>query len=311
MPLVVGWAKLLRGVAFPAHTVRRDHAGGFVKRRTDQAIAIGSVAAVAIVPTVLLVVVKAGGVSFNDQPGDPATTAAAGRDPQGKRSLSPKAKKVQPKGVVPQGHGTRPVATSIPTLQTPPSGPTGTKSYTRVTDVQVKLLGGDADKGKEATKVVLLPKFALDVNANGTSTKAGVISPSTSRITVKGNTESISSDGGTTWQHRRLTAKELAQYTADSDPRRITYALRSVPGVSKKVDKFGSTHYQINLTLSLILPYLPKDAAAEITKYVPPETGMAVDLYADKAARPSWFSVAESLPAIGSANLVMVFRDYK
>ncbi|MGI8328508.1 hypothetical protein ACRYCC_01015 [Actinomadura scrupuli] len=282
-----------------------------MKRRTDQLIAIGSVAAVAIVPTVLLAVVKVGNMDFTGDPGDPATTAAAGRDPQGRRSPTPKGRTAKPKGVTPQGHGTRPLATSIPNLQKPPPGPTGTTSYTRVTDVQVKLASGDADKVKETTKVVLLPKFALDVNAAGTSLQAGVETPSTSRIKVKGNIESTSTDGGKTWQQRRLTAQELARYTADSDPRKITYVLRSVPGVSKKIDALGSTHYQINLTLSVILPYLPKDAAAEITKYVPPETGVAVDLYADKAARPSWFSVAESMPAVGSANLVMVFRDYR
>jgi hypothetical protein len=285
--------------------------GGFVKRRTDQVIAIGSVAAVVIVPTVLLVVVKVGGVNLTGGPSDPATTAAAGRDPQGKRSASPKAVAAQPKGGTKQGRTARPTATSIPTPQTPSPGSSSTKSYTRVTDTQVTLATGDIDKARETTKVVLLPKFALDVDASGTSIKAGTVYPSLSRIIVKGNTESISSDGGKTWQRRTLTAEELSQYAAGSDPRRITFALRSVPGVTKKLDKLGSTHYQINLTLSVILPYLPKDAAAEITKYVPPETGVAVELYADRAARPSWFSVAESAPVIGSANLVMVFRDYK
>jgi hypothetical protein len=38
---------------------------------------------------------------------------------------------------------------------------------------------------------------------------------------------------------------------------------------------------------------------------------VGVDLYADKAARPSWFSVGQSVPLTGSATLVMVFSDYK
>jgi hypothetical protein len=282
-----------------------------VKRRTDQAIAIGSVAAVAIVPTVLLVVVKAGAVNLSAGPGGPVTTAAAGRSPKGKHSRSPKATSAQPKGV-PQGQGVRPAVTPLPTPQaTTPSVPSSTKSYTRVTDIQINRVI-DTDNGKETAKVVLLPKFGLDVASTNISTKAGIISFSTSsRLVVKGSTESISSDGGKTWQRRQLTATELDEYAKGSDPRRITFAVRSVPGVSKKAEKFGSTHYQVNLTLSAILPYLPKDTAAEITKNVPPETRVAVNLYADQAARPSWFSVAALASAVGSANLVMIFSNYK
>ncbi|MCW2913683.1 MAG: hypothetical protein JWN52_1751 [Actinomycetia bacterium] len=283
-----------------------------MKRRTDQAIAIGSVAAVAIVPTILLVVVKAGAVNLSAGPGGPVTTAAAGRSPKGKHSPSPKATSAQPKGV-PQGQGVRPAVTPLPTPQaTTPSVPSSTKSYTRVTDIQINRVLGDTDNGKETAKVVLLPKFGLDVASTNISTKAGIISFSTSsRLVVKGSTESISSDGGKTWQRRQLTAKELDDYAKGSDPRRITFAVRSVPGVSKKAEKFGSTHYQVNLTLSAILPYLPKDTAAEITKSIPPETGVAVNLYADQAARPSWFSVAALASAVGSANLVMIFSNYK
>jgi hypothetical protein len=253
----------------------RAPSGGFVKPGLDRAIAIGSVAAVAIVPTVLLVVLKVGVGDPSTAPGAPAAMNAAATSGSGFKRIGQ-----HPKATPAPGSGWSSTATV-----TPSPTPTGVTSYT-VTGVEHAIgrsvsAGTRIDSIQQST-VVLKPAFGLTATGRTTTVQNGQTVRSTSSLAVSGGTVRSCTDK--VCMNPAWTSAQHAKAAADADPRRFTRFMRGLMGGRT------STHYQVQAGLNQVTPLLPADLALKITQMANGGT-VTVDLWADGRDRPTKITI--------------------
>jgi hypothetical protein len=257
----------------------RAPSGGFVKPGLDRAIAIGSVAAVAIVPTVLLVVLKVGVGDPSTAPGAPAAMNAAATSGSGFKRIGQ-----HPKATLTPGSGWSSTATATPS-PTPSPTPTGVTSYT-VTGVEHvigRLLsaGTRIDSIQQST-VVLKPAFGLTATGRTTTVQYGQTVRSTSSLAVSGGTVRSCTDK--VCMNPAWTSAQHAKAAADADPRRLTSFMRGLMGGRT------SAHYQVQAGLNQVTPLLPADLALKITQMANGGT-VTVDLWADGRDWPTKITI--------------------
>lgn len=252
-----------------------------MKPGLDRAIAIGSVAAVAIVPTVLLVVLKAGVGAPSTAPGAPAAMNAAATSGSGFKHIGqhPKATMATTATTAP-GSGWSSTATA-----TPSPTPTGLTSYT-VTGVEHvigRLLstGTRIDSIQQST-VVLKPAFGLTATGRTTTVQYGQTVRSTSSLAVSGSTVRSCTDN--VCVNPAWTSAQRAKAAADADPRRFTRFMRGLMGGRT------SAHYQVQAGLNQVTPLLPADLALKITQMANGGT-VTVDLWADGRDLPTKITI--------------------
>ena len=249
-----------------------------MKPGLDRAIAIGSVAVVAIVPTVLLVVLKVGVGDPSTAPGAPAAMNAAATSGSGFKRIRQHPK--DPKATLTPGSGWSSTATA-----TPSPTPTGLTSYT-VTGVEHVIgrwlsVGTRIDSIQQST-VVLKPAFGLTATGRTTTVKYGQTVTSTSSLAVSGGTVRSCTDK--VCMNPAWTSAQHAKAAADADPRRFTRFMRGLMG--------GRTtaHYQVQAGLNQVTPLLPADLALKITQMANGGT-VTVDLWADGRDRPTKITI--------------------
>ncbi|MER7543578.1 hypothetical protein ABTW95_11325 [Spirillospora sp. NPDC127506] len=289
-----------------------------MKRRTDRAIAISAVAAVAVVPTAILMVVKVGGDSAKDAGDMPPAAAMAqqdGANPNGSTAgtVTPGAPAAPggPAGATPgpgaPGAGTG-GAHGLPTA--PPQPGPSLHSFTRKTDMKVTIgANGDYQHAVETASFTLWPKFAMSATGVTTTVQNGEESKVTQKVIVSGTT--LKGFDGEKWTQSTLTAAQLGKLQNDSDPRQFTFMIGTLPGMTaSEPDASGKTHFSAQALMGSVYALLPQDAATRFRTWIPDSTGCGLDLWADSKARPTSIQLNAQAPgAVFDGS--MTFASYR
>ncbi|MFA1543821.1 hypothetical protein [Actinomadura monticuli] len=278
-----------------------------MKRRTDRAIAISAVAAVAVVPTAILMVVKVGGDSGKDAGAMPPAAAMAqqdGTNPNGSTagtvtpgaSPAPGARNPGAPGAGP-GAGNGGGAHGLPTA--PPQPGPSLHSFTRKTDMKVTIgANGDYQHAVETASFTLWPKFAMSATGVTATRQNGELSKVTQKVIVSGNV--LKGFDGEKWTTSTLTAAQLGKLQSDSDPRQFTFMIGTLPGMTaSEPDASGRTQFSAQALMGGVYALLPQDAATRFRTWVPDSTGCGLDLWADSSARPTTIRLNAQSPGAG------------
>lgn len=290
-----------------------------MKRRTDRAIAISAVTAVAVVPTAILMVVKVGGDSPKDGGALPPAAAMAQQDPANPNgsasgAVTPGASGAPGSGT---GAGARPgtpgsggggAAHGLPTA--PPQPGPSLHSFTRKTDMKVTAgSNGDYRHASETASFTLWPKFAMNAVGVTRTMRGGELSEVTQKVIVAGNV--LKGFDGQKWTRSTLTAAQLGKLQSDSDPRQFTFMIGTLPGMTaSEPDASGRTRFTAQALMGGVYALLPRDAATAIRTWVPDSTGCGLDLWADSKARPTTISLNAQAPGAGFTGS-MTFGSYR
>lgn len=287
-----------------------------MKRDVDRAIALASVATVALVPTVMMVGPSADVGFSGGTTGGPIIPAAGEAPGPGQSTASSST----PSQAVPMGtlpNGKKP---SGNTPQQLPKDTGGDRSFVRVVDRSLNWFNGTSDYSDEKAKIVLSP-FSYDGTTVTKTTAGGRTTTDTTRVTVIGKVKTTVQNGIQT-ERRTLSATEYADFVKSCDPKALTSYARTFPAIHRKpgieVLSFkrgpGAEGFEtdtLNFTLGAILPYLPKSVASQLD--VPPlnTEGLSGYLVADKWNRPWAMGVSRIALPIGMANLGILFLGYQ
>ncbi len=265
--------------------------------------------AVAVVPTAIVMGVKIGHSSPKGDGALEPSAAMVRQDPVGQGdaadSAAPKTSgSAQPGAGSGNGAGNRSGGAS----RKPVPGP-ALRSFTRVTDV--KLSGGSRNYQwlTETATFRTWPTFAMSAVGHRQIMKDGVLTKVTQKVVVSGST--LSGYDGEKWTKSKLTSKQLATLRNGSDPRQLTYVIRSVPGVTATgPNASGSSHYLAQAVLGAVYTLLPKDVASRARAVLPDSTAVGLDLWADaKSGRPSWVGLNAAVPGTNLTGS-MTFSSY-
>ncbi|WP_412516147.1 hypothetical protein K8Z49_34070 [Actinomadura madurae] len=290
-----------------------------MKRRTDRAIAISAVTAVAVVPTAILMVVKVGGDGPKDGGAPPPAANMAQRDPANPNgsasgTVTPGAPGAPGSGT---GAGARPgtpgsggggAAHGLPTA--PPQPGPSLHSFTRKTDMKVTV-GSDGDyrHATETATFTLYPKFAMNAVGVTRAMRGGELSKITQKVIVQGNV--LKGFDGQKWTRSTLTAAQLGTLQSGSDPRQFTFMIGTLPGMTASgPDASGNTRFTAQALMGSVYALLPRDAAAEMRKWVPDSAGCGLDLWADSKARPTTIALNAQAPGAALTGS-MSFGSYR
>ncbi|TDD85375.1 hypothetical protein E1293_11345 [Actinomadura darangshiensis] len=290
-----------------------------MKRRTDRAIAISAVTAVAVVPTAILMVVKVGGGSPKGEDALPPAAAMAQQDPANPNgtasgTVTPGASGAPGKG---PGAGARPgtpgsanqaAAHGLPTA--PPQPGPSLHAFTRKTDMKVTVgTDGDYKQASETAAFTLWPKFAMNAVGVTRTMRGGELSKITQKVIVQGNV--LKGFDGAKWTQSTLTAAQLGTLQDGSDPRQFTFMIGTLPGMTaSEPDASGKTRFTAQALMGGVYALLPQDAAAAIRKWIPDSAGCGLDLLADSQARPASITLSAQAPGARLAGS-MTFGSYR
>ncbi|MEU8340462.1 hypothetical protein AB0C74_02095 [Spirillospora sp. NPDC048832] len=275
-----------------------------MKRRTDRAIAISAVVAVAVVPTAVLMVVKVGGESAKDAGSMPPAAvmaqqnetnpngAAAGTVSPGASAPSTGQGKTRGPGAPAAGNGA--VPHGLPTA--PPQPGPSLHSFTRKTEMKVALGEGDYKHAVETATFTLWPKFAMSATGVTKTVLDGEASKITQKVVVSGNV--LKGFDGAKWTQSTLSAAQLGQLQNGSDPRQFTFMIGTLPGTTaSEPDASGRTRFAAQALMSSVYALLPQETTALLRPVIPDSTGCGIDLWADSSARPTTIKLTAKAPA--------------
>ncbi|MBE1531584.1 hypothetical protein [Actinomadura algeriensis] len=307
-----------------------------MKRRTDRIIAISALGAVAVVPTVVLAAVKTGGGSGPDAGTMPPAAAMADREAAGEGpgtgTLSPSGGAVpgtgSGSGAAPGsgggagasggaatggtngtgGGGSEAAKAVLPDEQPKPSP--DLRAFVRKTDVKLTFgTGGDYTHATETAQFTLYPKFALNATGVTTTMKDGELSKVTEKVVVQDGV--MKGYDGQEWTQSKLTQAQLTQLQTQSDPRQFTYLMASLPNLfAEGPDAQGRLHFLADSAMGDLYGLLPQDAAQQIGRVIPGDTGVGLDLWANAKARPTWIGLKAQAPA-AALDGSMTFGSYR
>ncbi|MFV2209506.1 hypothetical protein ACFHW2_04685 [Actinomadura sp. LOL_016] len=305
-----------------------------MKRRTDRIIAISALGAVAVVPTVVLAVVKTGGGSGPEAGTMPPAAAMADREAAGE---GPGSGTLSPSGCAVPGAGTgagagaaagsgagagasggagagrtgggSEAAKAVLPDEEPKPSP-DLRAFVRKTEVKLNLgTGGDYTHAAETAQFTLYPKFALNATGVTTTVKDGVQSKVTEKVVVQDGV--LKGYDGQQWTQSKLTQAQLTQLQSGSDPRQFTYLMASLPDLfAEGPDAQGRTHFLADSAMGDLYGLLPQNAAEQIGRVIPADTGVGVDLWANAKARPTWIGLKAQAPG-GALDGSMTFGSYR
>lgn len=279
-----------------------------MNRRADRTMAASAIAAVTIVPLVLLAVLNTGAANPAEAGDLPAAqTADQPPDPlQSKHAEVPAAASGAPGG--PGGaRAQAPAPTAGAAQPDPDRDPRPLAAYTRVTTAELADDSG-SEHATETMHVVLTPEFSFDAVGERRSTSAGETTEHVQRVRLNGRR--LSTHDGAGWRHTELTADQLTALRSNADPRRFTYIARSVPGVDESTDESGATRFRATGSVGDLLDLLPADVAAQIEQRFSRNIGVAVDLRADPRDRPLTVGLATAELSPG-LTVSMRFTGYR
>ncbi|QFG23864.1 hypothetical protein [Actinomadura sp. WMMB 499] len=304
-----------------------------MKRRTDRIIAISALGAVAVVPTAVLAVVKTGGGSGPEAGTMPPAAAMADREAAGE---GPGAGTLTPSGGAVPGAGT---GGGPGTAAGSGAGPSGTgsgaggtgggsaaakavlpdeqpkpspdlRAFVRKTDVKLALgTAGDYTHATETAQFTLYPKFALNATGVTTTVKDGQSSEVTEKVIVQDGV--LKGYDGQEWTQSKLTQEQLTRLQTGSDPRQFTYLMASLPDLfAEGPDAQGRTHFLADSAMGDLYGLLPQNVAEQVGRVIPGDTGVAVDLWANAQARPTWIGLKAQATG-GALDGSMTFGSYR
>lgn len=273
---------------------------------------MATLAAVVIVPSVLLVAIKVASPSPVGPGSSPATTAAG--DDNRLKAMNGRSPVVITPGpstsASPGAASPSPVATAETAPPTAPPASEPMTSYTRVTEAWLSgAPSGDNQHLTENTSFVLRPAFSMDAQGTRVNTVAGTPTTSKQRVVIKNKTLTAYEDD-VAKEETKLSDDQVGVLSKQSDSRQLTYLVRLVAGSTKKAESGGSTRYGASVTLKDITAHLPDDAVAEIEKVLPLTSTVAVDLLADKLDRPTSAQLTAAATEV-DLKVVMTFKNYR
>lgn len=168
---------------------------------------------------------------------------------------------------------------------------------------------GDYEHATETTTFTLSPSFSMNAVGQRRTMKDGKLTTLTQKVIISGGT--LKAFDGKSWESSKLSSAQLQNLREGSDPRQLTWLVRSVPGMAKTgPDKFGSTHFVAKALMGDLYGRLPKDVAAETRKVMPDGTAVGLDLWSDGNERPTWIGLNAAAPG-ANFNGSMTFKSYR
>ncbi|MFB4305663.1 hypothetical protein [Actinomadura sp. GTD37] len=287
-----------------------------MKRRTDRAIAISAVTAVAVVPTAILMVVKIGDGSAKDAGSMPPAAAMAQQDRTNPNGAAPGQVTPGASTAPSPGSGKTPApgapgnggAHGLPTA--PPQPGPSLHSFTRKTDMKVSIgANGDYRHAAETATFTLWPKFGMSATGVTKTMLNGELSKVTQKVVVSGST--LKGFDGEKWTTSTLTAAQLGKLQNDSDPRQFTFMIGTLPGMTaSEPDASGATQFTAQALMGAVYALLPQDAASRFRTWIPDSTGCGLDMLADTKARPTSIRLNAQAPS-AAFNGSMTFGSYR
>jgi len=281
-----------------------------VDRRTDRAIGLVTIIAVALVPTAALALVKVGGDYDAGRPSETGISPATENYPGEFRTPpAPTASPIQinlpqmPSGSVP----TRPPSAPAPENKPLPAELT---SFTRqVGTANIEQSGSTSTQ--EITKFVMKPRFSMD----STSTEYILDGKkwrkvTTTRVVIRNGVRATKVDGGPATKEK-LTPEEIDQMRYEADPRTLTRNVKNLPGVKKTFDsKTKLYYYTLDLSAgSNIIDKLPKGIREQIPE-IAGLLGLKLELYADAADHAIYASL-NGVTVFKATGIGVIYSDMK
>jgi len=287
-----------------------------VDRRTDRAFGVSAIVACAVVPAVLLGVVKV----------DAAFSSGRELQTQIKPDLEdfPGAPKFFPKvkpGTFPTALPTGP-AKPAPAPTAPTKSPTPVKpgtagpvhGYTRWTAIFRDIKSFENIEGTmQKEEVQLKPRFGLTGRDEVVKVKGVKLryTDTGRRTVIKGRVRATSTDKGETFTKETLSAAELAKLKDKYDPQSIVRAVKRLPGIKVTQDKKKNTHYEAVLSSGAAISMLPPELRLKLLALIPPTLGVQVSLWVDPLGRPGYFDAFLGAPLLNANNIRIWFFNYK
>lgn len=272
-------------------------------RRADRVIAVAAIAAMALVPTVLVAAVRSGEATPRPAGALPAAQVAGDYKPERLKTPSPAPAPTAslPAGVPP---------TPPPGGGAAPPKPVVLLSYTRSSDgTFLRKPFGDSQRVVETSRVRTSPKFT--VNMTGTHERKVLLLTHKTRIamTVKGNL--MSTFDGISWTRTRLDKQGLALTKAGYEPRVLTFSVASLKGAKRKgPDGDGMTTFTGTTTFGKVLGFIPRSMLGDVYQVIPAKTPTKLTVRADKNGFPRLFTMS-AIAKSGELTVRSTFRDYK
>jgi hypothetical protein len=292
-----------------------------VKRDVDRAIAFGSVAAVAIVPTIMLVGIGVGGGFNGGTTGGPIIPAAGEAPGPGPDVVTPSPTLTMvPKGPAAATGGTNSGLGTKPGGFKPSPDTGGSRSFIRVTDRSLYWINGTGSYSEEKAKITMSP-FSFDATTTTKATAQRRTTTDVVRVTLVGKVQTTVQNGIQT-DRRTLTDPQYADFVKSSDPKELTTYARSFAMLQRQKGihfmKFdqpagpqGFETDTLNYNLRALMPYMPKTISDALDKTPVPLEGLTGLLVADKWNRPWAFGVAKIALPLGMANVGILFLGYQ
>jgi hypothetical protein len=295
-----------------------------VKRDVDRAVGWASVAAVALVPALLIGGISVGGGFSGGHTGGPVIPAA-GEAPAPAPSASTPAPPPPGKIGTLRGGGTggAPGKGGTPPSAGRPARDTGGhRVFNRLTNDLVSQLDGTTTFTSEQAKIQMTP-FHFEGTTTIRKVRSGKTTTTVSKTVVSGHTETTTT--GHTTHTTELSDSDLAAFRSSCDPMALSAYAEGLPLVSSKPGiqlfgkslppgKLGFRTYSLDLTVQGLFNYLPVSLTAPFAQYIKPpfsSEGLSGALVADKYNRPWAFASNKVLLPFGVAYLGMIFYGYQ
>ncbi|GAA0957553.1 hypothetical protein [Actinocorallia libanotica] len=279
-------------------------------RRTDRAIGLVTLLAVALVPTAFLTLGKVGDGFDAGRSSETAVTPISENYPGAPPPLPPAEKPLQinlpqmPPGSVP----VQPPAQTDPPESKPL--PAELTSFTRQIGTAVIEQTGSTST-QELAKFTLKPKFEMDATSTDYVLKGKKWKKTgATRIVIRNRVKVTKAPDGEITREK-LTPEEIDQLRYEADPRTLTHNVQQLPGVKKTYDKKTKLYqYKLNLTAgSTIIEKLPPG----IQEHVPDIAallGLQVELYADAKDHAIYASL-NGVTVVNATGIGVIYSDMK
>ena len=278
-------------------------------RRTDRAIGLVTIIAVALVPTAALAMIKVGDGFEAGRPSEVAVTPVAEDYPGAPKPLPTPSKPLQitlpqmPSGSVP----------TQPPAQTPPESkplPAELSSFSRqIGTARIELSGSTSTQ--ELAKFTLKPKFTMDATTTEYVLKGQKWKKTGVTHVVIRNRVKATRVGNGKVTKEKLTPEEIDQLKYEADPRTLTRNVQNLPGVQKTFQaKTKLYKYTLDLSAgSTILDKLPPDIREQIPE-IAGLLGLKLELYADAKDHTVYASM-NGVTAVNALGVGVIYSDMK
>ncbi|MEO3786551.1 hypothetical protein ABGB12_24765 [Actinocorallia sp. B10E7] len=281
-----------------------------MNRRTDQAIALTTIIAVALIPTAALALVKVGGGFDAGRPSESSVTPVTENYPGAPKPAPMPTQTQQPIALPPIPSGADPAA---PPSSQPPANkplPAELTSFKRYVGI-ARIDSSGATSTQEEALFTMKPRFTMTATTTEYVLKGQKWKPTgVTKVVIKNRVKATRHPDGTV-DKEPLTPEEIDQLKYEADPRTLTRNIKNVPGVKKSRDpKTKLYKYVVDLSAGEnILDKLPPD----VMELLPKEAallGMKAELHAD-AKDHTFFAALNGATVVNALGVGVIYAEMK